>query len=184
MLLPLPIDLPLLLGLLSLGARRLGLLVPLDLGPLLVLLLPLQPHCLLLPLRSGLIALNSPGPLLLPISVIMPAFPVLLKLSIGDTVIMPRVSVPVMVCVVSSPARVDIKIETRNVIEVGPASVIVMRAIPVAVPEAPPPAVMEVQIHAYTRNSVDVKRIGQHYHRRRSLKYDGRRQGDPHTHTY
>jgi hypothetical protein len=137
------LGLPLLPGLLSLGLRRLDLLVPLDLGPLLVLLLPLQPYCLLLALRSGLIALNSPGPLLLPISVIMPAFPVLLKLSIGDPVIMPRVSVPVMASVVSSPARVDIKIETRNMIEVGPTSIIVMRAIPVAIPEAPPPAVME-----------------------------------------
>jgi hypothetical protein len=89
-----------------------------------------------------------------------------------------------MVSVVSSPARVDIKIETRNVIEVSPASVIVTRTIPVAVPEAPPPAVMEKQIHVYTRNSVDVRRVGQHYHRRGRLKYDGWRQGNPHTHTY
>ncbi len=179
------LKLPLRRRLWSLRLRRPDLLlVLLDLGPLLVLLLPLLSQCLLLLSRSRLVTLNSPGLLLLPIPVIVPAFPALLKPAVVDPLIIPWVSVPVMASVVPSPARVDIIIEAWDMIEIGPAPIVITGAVPVPIPQAPPPAVVEEHIPVHIGNRIDVGRIGQHYHRRRCLKDDGRRQGYSDAHAY
>ena len=172
-----------LLGL-GLSLHRSLLLLPLNLRPLLILLLPLLPHCLLLSLRPRLITLDAIGFLPLPISIGMPAFPVLLKLSVWNPLIVPRVSAPIMVSVISSPTWVYIEIEPWDMIKVGPTPVIIVRAIPAAFPQIPPPAVIEKQVCAYIGNGVDIGRIGQHYHIGRRLKDDGRRQSNSYAYAY
>jgi hypothetical protein len=156
----------------------------LNLRPLLILLLPLLPQYLLLLWRPRLIALDAPVFLPLPILIRVPALPILLKSLVGNLLIVPPVPLPVMVSVVSSPTRIYIEIELWNMIEVGPTTVVVARAIPTAFPQTPPPAVIEKQVYVYIGNNVDIGRIGQHDHTRRCVKYDGRRQRDSNAYAY
>jgi len=119
------LSLVLLLSLLSLLLLHL-LLMSLDLRSLFIFLLPLMSQFLSLLLWPGLIALDAPGPLSFPISIIMPAPPVLLKSLVRNPFIGPPVSVPIMVSVVSSPTRVYIKIKTWDSIKISPPAVIIM----------------------------------------------------------
>jgi hypothetical protein len=152
------------------------LLVFLDLGPLLILSLPLAPHLLPLLLWPGTIALNAPIPLFFPMSVAVPASPVGLKALVRDPLIVPAVSVPVVISVVASPARIHVVIEARDAVIVSPTAVVVMGARPAAVPLTPPPAVPEEHVRFYIGHDVDAVRVGHDYHFGRCLKYDGRRQ--------
>jgi hypothetical protein len=149
------------LGLLNLGLSLLFhlLLMSLNLRQLMILLLPLLSEFLPLRLRSRLIALDAPGSLLLPISIIIPALPVLLKSFVRNSFIVPSVSVPIMVSVVRSPTWVYIKIKTWNTVVIGPTPVRIIRAIPTAFPWAPPPTTPEKQVYIYIRNNVHVVRI-------------------------
>jgi hypothetical protein len=110
-----------------------------------------------------------------PMPVILPAPPVPLKLPVGNPVIVPTVSVPVMASVVCSPTGVYIEIESGDVIIIGPTPVIILRAIPKTVMETPPEAIPEKQVYAYIGNNIDIVRIGNDYHIRRGLKCDRRR---------
>jgi hypothetical protein len=56
----------------------------------------------------------------------MPALPVLLKSVVRNSFIVPPVSVPITVSVVSSPVRVYIKIKTWDIVIIGPTPVIIM----------------------------------------------------------
>jgi hypothetical protein len=82
-------------------------------------------------------------------------------------------SLPTVVLVVSSPTWIYTGIETWNMVKVTPASIIIMRAIPTTVPEAPPPAIIEEEVYIYPRSNVDIVRVRQRYHLRRRVKYDG-----------
>jgi hypothetical protein len=73
-----------------------------------------------------LIVLDTPGSLPLPIAIMIPALPVLLKLLVRDLFIVPPVSVPILVSVVSSPTRVYIIIKRGYVVIIGPTTVIVI----------------------------------------------------------
>jgi hypothetical protein len=101
------------------------LLMSLNLRPLLILLLPLMSQFLSLWLRSRLIALDAPGPPPFPVSIILPALPVLSKPWLGNRLIVPPVSVPIMVTVVSPPAGVYIKIKARNSVVIGPTPIVI-----------------------------------------------------------
>jgi hypothetical protein len=72
------------------------------------------------------ILLDIPGSLPFPISVIIPAIPVPLKLSVRNPFIVPPVSVPIMVSVVSSPSWVYIIIKDWNIVIISPTPVIIM----------------------------------------------------------
>ena len=69
---------------------------------------------------------GRPGYLPFPMSIILPALPVLLKSYVRNPFIVPPVSVPIMVSVVSSPARIYIKIKTWYSIIISPTPVIIM----------------------------------------------------------
>lgn len=137
---------PLLLGRLNLALPWLLLLLLLmflNLGFLLILFFPLMPQLLPLLLRSRLITLNSPGSVMLPMSTVLPAPPVLLKSLRGDSLIVPPVPVPIVFAVVPSPARIYIEIKTGNIFIIRPPLVVMMGAIPTPFPWSPPPAVPE-----------------------------------------
>jgi hypothetical protein len=72
------------------------------------------------------ILLDIPGSLPFPISVIIPTIPVPLKLSVRNPFIVPPVSVPIMVSVVSSPSWVYIIIKDWNIVIISPTPVIIM----------------------------------------------------------
>ncbi len=154
------------------------LLVLLNLGPLLILLLPLLPDGLSLLWRPALITLDAPGFLRCPIVIRMPVLPVLLEPLVRNPFIVPRVPAPIMVSVVSSPTGVHVEIETGNMVEITPAPVIIMRAVPATVPWAPPPAIIEEQVYTYLGSDVDVGRVRHRYHIGRRVEYYGRRQRD------
>jgi hypothetical protein len=103
------------------------LLMLLDLRSLLILLLPLHSYFLSLLWRSGLIALDAPvvSPTTRPIISIIPTPPVLLKSWLRDRLIVPRLSVPISVSVVSSPTRVYIIIKTGDIVIITPATVVI-----------------------------------------------------------
>ena len=101
------------------------LLMLLNLRPLLILLLPLLSEFLSLGLRSRLIALDAPSSLPFPMTVSMPALPVLLKSLGRNPFIVPPVPVPITVSVESSPTWVYIKIETWNIGIINPAPVVI-----------------------------------------------------------
>ena len=61
-----------------------------------------------------------------PISVVLPALPVLLKVLARNPFIVPAMSVPIMVSVVSSPFWVYIIVKAWNTLIIGPAPVIIM----------------------------------------------------------
>jgi hypothetical protein len=145
----------------------------LNLRPLLILVLPLMSQFLSLGLWSGLIALDAPGPSPFPVSIIMPALPVLLKSLVRNPLIVPRVSVPMMISVVSSPTWVYIKIKTWNSVIISPTPVIIMRAIPTTFPWTPPPAIVEKDVFLYVGDNVDI-RLRYHDHLWWCGKYDGR----------
>ena len=101
------------------------LLMLLDLGSLLILLLPLLSQFLALWLWSRLVALDVPRSLPFPMSIFLPALPVLLKSLVRNRFIVPPVPVPIMVSVVASPPGVDIKIKTGHTVIIPPAPVII-----------------------------------------------------------
>jgi hypothetical protein len=138
----------------------------LNFRPPFILLLSLLSQFLSLLLWARLIALDTPGSSLFPMPIIFPTLPVLLKPLVRNPFIVPSVSVPVTVSVVSSPTRIHVKIETWNGAIITPAPVIIMRAIPTTMPLTPPPALVEEDIVVYVRNNIDI-RIRQHYQRRR-----------------
>src|SRR4030065_2366089 len=125
---------------------------------------------------SSLIALHAPGSLSFPISIIVPALPVLLKSSARDPFIVPPVSVPITVSVISSPTRVSIKIKTLDIVIINPTPVIITGAIPTTFPWTPPPTIPEKEVYIYIRNNVHIVRIRDHDHFRRRLKYNEWRQ--------
>jgi hypothetical protein len=163
--------------------RRLRLML-LDLGPLLILVLPLLLEDLPLLLRTRLVALDAPRPLLRPMLSRMPALPVLLKLSVRNRSIVPPVPLPRMVSVVGSPVWVYIKIKSWNVGIITPAPVIIVGAIPPTLPETPPPAIPEKHVYGDIRHNVHIVRIRERDHIRGGRKGDGWRQrnihGNPH----
>jgi hypothetical protein len=67
-------------------------------------------------------------------SITLPALPVLLKSLVRNPFIVPRMPVPIMVSVISSPTWIYIKIKTWNISIITPALVIIMRAIPTTFP--------------------------------------------------
>ena len=160
------------------------LLMLLNLRPLLIHLLPFTPQLLSLLLWPRVITLDAPGSLSFPMSVSLPGPPVPMQSLRGDPLIMPRVPVPIALPVISSPARVHIKIETRNTAIITPAAVIIMGAIPAAFPRTPPPATPEKQVYVYFGNHIHIRRVRQDDHFRRRLKYDRRRQTNINAHTH
>ena len=156
----------------------------LNLRPLFVLLLPLMSEFLSLLLWSRLIALDAPGSLPFPMSIIIPPLPVLSTSLVRNPFKVPSVTVPIMFSVVSSPPRVHIIIKTWNAVIINPTPVIIMRAIPTPFPWTPPPAIPEKNVCFYIRNSVHIARIRQHYHLRRCRKYDGWWQRNSNSNTY
>jgi hypothetical protein len=102
------------------------LLMPLHLGPPLILLLSLTPHLPSLPFRRTLIPLDVPVSLPFPVAVATPAPPVPFEPSVRDRPIVPPVPAPVTVSVKSSPTRIYIKIKTWNTVIIPPAPVIIM----------------------------------------------------------
>jgi hypothetical protein len=100
------------------------LLISPDLWPLLILLLSLTPQVLPLLLRARPIVLDAPGSSPFPVPVVMPTPPVLLKSLVRNPFILPAVSIPITVSVVPSPARVYIKVKTRNTVVIKPTPVI------------------------------------------------------------
>jgi len=81
-----------------------------------------------------LIALDAPGSSPFPVSIITPDLPVLVKSLVRNPFIVPRVSVPMTVSVVSSPTWVYIKIKAWNSVIINPTPVIMIRAIPTTLP--------------------------------------------------
>jgi hypothetical protein len=73
-----------------------------------------------------LIALDALGFFLFPVSITLPALPVLLKLLVRNPFIVPRMSVPIMVSVVSSPTWVYIIIKAWNIVIISPTPVIIL----------------------------------------------------------
>jgi hypothetical protein len=124
-----------------------------------------------------LVVLDAPGSTPFPIPGIIPAFPVLLELPAGYPFMVPSVSVPIVVSVVSSPARIHIIIKPWDVVEVNPTVVVITGTIPAAFPRTPPPAIPEINVYIDIRDNVRVVRIGYHDHSRRFREYDGGRQG-------
>ncbi|NJD55580.1 MAG: hypothetical protein FIA94_04145 [Nitrospirae bacterium] len=160
------------------------LLMPPDLRSLLILFLPLMSQLLPLFLWPTLIALDAPGLLPFPISITVPVLPVTVKSLVRNPFIVPAVSVPIMVSVVASPARVYIIIELWNIPIESPTPIIIIRAIPAAFPWTPPPAVPEENFDVIIRNDVYTVRIGQWYHLRRRRKNDSWRERKSNTHIY
>ena len=109
-------------------------LMMLDLRPLFILFLPLLSEFMPLLLRPGSIVLYTPVPLSFPMPIILPALPVLSQPPVRNPFIVPPVSIPVMVSVVSSPAWIYIKIESRDNVIICPSPVIVTGTIPPAFP--------------------------------------------------
>jgi len=101
------------------------LLISLNLGSLLILFFSLISQFLYLFLWSGSIVLDAPTSFLLPISVSIPALPVLLKPVVRNSFRVPPVSVPIMISVVSSPFRVYIVIKKWNTAIIDPTPVII-----------------------------------------------------------
>jgi hypothetical protein len=93
-------------------------------------------------------------------------------------------AVPVMLSVVSPPTWIYVKIEAWNTAIITPATVIIVRSIPTAFPQTPPPAVPEEQFCIDIRDNIDTGRIRQDYYIGGRLKYDGRRQTNPHANVY
>jgi hypothetical protein len=114
----------------------------------------------------------------------MPALPVLLESSVGNPFIVPPVSVPITISVISSPSGVYIKIKTWDISVIRPSTVIVMRAIPAAFPKTPPPAIPEKQVYLYIGYNIHIVCVRHNYHIRRCLKYDRWRQRYSNTYIY
>lgn len=135
-------------------------------------------------MRSRFIVLHAPSSLSFPIPTIFPVLPVLFNLSTRDPFIIPPVSVPIMVSVVSSPTRVYIKIKTWDIFVIHPTTVIIMGAIPTTFPWTPPPTIPEKDVYTYIRNNVHIIRIRDHYYIWRCLKYNGWRQRNSNIYIY
>jgi hypothetical protein len=101
-------------------------LMALNLRPLMIFVLPLTSQFLSLGLRSRPVSLDAPGPSPFPVSIIMPALPVLVKSPVRNSFVVPRASVPVMVSVEFSPARVYIKIKAWDSVIINPTPVIMI----------------------------------------------------------
>ena len=159
------------------------LLMLLNLGPLLILTLSFLSHLLSLLPGLGRIILNVPSFLLFPVSVTLPGLPVPLKLRIWDLLIVPSVTLPIVVMVVSSPMGVHVIIESRDPTVIDPTAIIIVRTIPAAPVWSPPPAIPEEQVHLYVRDNVNGIGVRQYDDFRRPGKYD-RWQRDTNTDTY
>ena len=180
LLLPLNLRLPLLALSLRLSLIVLHLLLmPLYLRLLPVALLPLHSYFFGLSLRPGLIVLHAPGSVSLPVLIVMPLFPVALQPLMGNPFIVPPVTGPVPGSVVVSPFGIDVIIKARNIIVIGPALVIRARAVPAALPWAPPPAIPEKQVELALRNHIDIAGVRQNDDLRGPLKVDRLRQAKP-----
>jgi len=155
------------------------LLMPLHLRLLPVVLLPLHPYFLDLSLRPGSIALHAPCFVSLPVLIVMPLFPVVLQPPMGNPFVVPPVTVPGPGSVVVSPIGVDVIIKTRNIIVIAPVPVVGARAVPAALPWAPPPAIPEKQVELALRNHIDIAGVRQNDDLRGPLKVDRLRQAKP-----
>jgi len=80
------------------------------------------------------IALDTPGSLPFPIIVIMPAVPVSLELAVGNSFIIPSMSIPVVVSVIASPSWIYIIVKAWDAVIISPSTIIVIGPVPVAVP--------------------------------------------------
>jgi hypothetical protein len=69
--------------------------------------------------------LNVPSSFSFPITIALPTSPILLKMLMRNTVIIPWASVPMAVSVIPSPTEVYIIIEIRDVPVIYPISVII-----------------------------------------------------------
>jgi len=74
--------------------------------------------------RTRLIALDVPGSLSFPVMIRVPALPVLTKLVVRNSFVVPLVTIPTMIGVVFSPARVDVIIELWDAAEMRPSMVV------------------------------------------------------------
>jgi len=97
----------------------------LNLGPLVILHPPLISEMIPLLVRSRFVILDIPGPFSSPMPAIVPFPPIVMHVTVVNSLIPPRVSVPVSVPVESPPTRIHVKIEPRNMTVVTPASVII-----------------------------------------------------------
>ena len=169
-------------GSLQVSRSRLPLLrsrlqMPLYLRPLPVLLLPLLAY--LVPLLPGLrlVVLNPPRAVLFPVSRFIPASPIVLQLAVRNRLVIPGMPAPIVASVVTTPAGIDIVVETGDIVIVEPAAAVVMRAIPATVPKTPPPAVPEEHLSfSHVRHDIDADGVRHDHHLRGSLKNDRRRQ--------
>jgi len=100
--------------------------IPLALETLFILLLVLAPQLLPLLLWLGFVVLDTPSFLFFPISFAIPIPPVMLKLSLGNALIVPVVATPIALTVVSSPFRIHIVIKIRNPAIMPPSPVVIM----------------------------------------------------------
>jgi len=152
--------------------------VLLNLTPLKIVPFPLLSE--FLPFCRGWwpVTLDAPGPLSFPVSIIMPSLPVFSKISVTNWFIVPSVTTPTTVSVISPPPGVYIIIESRNAAIIAPTAVVIPRAIPTAPPWTPPPAIPEKQVYSDPGSNVNIRCIRQHYNIWWCCKLDGRRTGN------
>ena len=88
-------------------------------------LLLLEPYFLPLPFYLRLIVFDAPGFFSFPVTIVLPALPVLLKPLIRYLFIVPPMSLPVAVFIINPPTWVYVEIETGNASIINPAPVII-----------------------------------------------------------
>ena len=77
---------------------------------------------------------DVPRSLSLPVLIVLPGSPVISEFPVGDLLVVPGVSLPVMISVICPPLRVYFVIKRRHLIIIRPVSVVILRTVPIAVP--------------------------------------------------
>ena len=117
-------------------------------------------------MRMGLIPLDAVTVLPFPILVSFPMVPVPFSLLVGHAFVVPRMAFPAVLMVTMSPVFRHIPIKTRLSIIIDPAPVIILGAVPMPLPWAPPKAVKEIDILINIRGNINIG-SGQYHHRGR-----------------
>jgi hypothetical protein len=100
-----------------------------------------------------------------------------LEMTAGDALVVPMVAMPVMIPVVSPPARIHMMVKPWDPVVMGPPVIIIMRAIPVSFIGTPPPAAPEEQLYVNIRGDVYFLGI-RYFHQIRRSSDDDRRKTD------
>src|SRR4030042_3566312 len=123
--------LSLLLLLSRLPGLRLSLLLPFplfmfpDVRSPCIFILSLPSYFLLSLLWKRLISFHVPFSFSFPISTAIPTFPVLFKLLVGNPSVVPSMSMPMPVSIVSSPTRINIIVKIGDVLIIDPTPIVI-----------------------------------------------------------